>query len=450
MIIAQATLAPEADVDTISPQLYLEHLAAISQRVDRALEASGFDGVIIPSGEPPMHFADDQPYPFRASPGFSLWVPEAAPGSLLVYQPGRRPLLLFRQEADYWHMPPRTPDGGWTAGFDLRIVRNAAQARSAVPAGRRWALLGEPATDWDGLGVPNPAALVAMLDYQRASKTPFELACLARASVKGAAAHRAAHDAWRAGASEFDIHLEFCRAARAREEDLPYNSIVACNEHGAVLHYQYLDREAPAQRRSFLIDAGAPFGAYGSDITRSYAAAPGAFADLVAAVEATELRLADMVMPGRDYREIHLEAHRLVGGVLADCGLVNCDAASAVEAGVTGVFFPHGIGHLLGLQVHDVGGLMADESGAERPRPAGHPYLRLTRDLEPGFVVTIEPGIYFIDLLLDEARADSRRSLINWDCVAALRGYGGVRIEDNVVALPQGPRNLTREAFAAA
>jgi Xaa-Pro dipeptidase len=90
---------------------------------------------------------------------------------------------------------------------------------------------------------------------------------------------------------------------------------------------------------------------------------------------------------------------------------------------------------------------MGDASETERPRPDGHPFLRLTRELGPGFVVTIEPGIYFIDLLLEEARADHRRSLIDWDCVDSLRGYGGVRIEDNVVARSEGPRNLTREAF---
>ncbi|MBS1200158.1 MAG: pepQ [Proteobacteria bacterium] len=429
--------------------LFNPHLEAVAGHFARALEAAAFDGALIPSGEPPMQFADDQPYPFKANPRYRQWVPEASPGCLLAVEPGRRPLLLFRQEADYWHMPPSIPDAPWTRAYDLRIVSDASEARAALPTGRRWALLGEPAPAWDGLGEANPAAVTAPLDYGRAAKTPYEVECLARASLAGARAHRAAERAWRDGASEFAIHLEYCRAAGAREEDLPYNSIVACNEHGAVLHYQHLDRQAPAARRSFLIDAGAPYAGYGSDITRTYAAGPGPFADLVAAVDGVQRRLASLVAPGRDYRDIHLEAHRLIGGVLADCGLSRVRDDDAVDAGVTRAFFPHGIGHLLGLQVHDVGGLMADDTGALRPRPEGHPFLRLTRDLAEGFVVTIEPGVYFIDLLLAAARADRRAALIDWDRVEALRPCGGVRIEDNVVALAGGPRNLTREAFAA-
>jgi Xaa-Pro dipeptidase len=112
------------------------------------------------------------------------------------------------------------------------------------------------------------------------------------------------------------------------------------------------------------------------------------------------------------------------------------------------VFFPHGIGHLLGLQVHDVAGLARDASGAEIPRPDGHPFLRLTRPLEPGFVVTIEPGLYFIGLLLDQARADDRGRRIRWDAVERLRPYGGIRIEDDVVCTAGTPENLTRDAFA--
>jgi Xaa-Pro dipeptidase len=120
-----------------------------------------------------------------------------------------------------------------------------------------------------------------------------------------------------------------------------------------------------------------------------------------------------------------------------------------VELGLTGVFFPHGIGHLLGLQVHDVGGVLGDAEGHERRRPEGHPYLRLTRMLEPGVVVTIEPGIYFIDSLLSAAHADARRPYIDWALVEKLRPYGGIRIEDDVVATSGRPENLTREAFAA-
>jgi Xaa-Pro dipeptidase len=440
---------PEAPLD-MQPRLFADHLATIAGRTTRALEAAGFDGILIPSGEPPLQFADDQPYPFKANPAFRLWVPEASAGCLLVFEPGQRPVLYFRQERDYWHLPPAVPDGPWTSGFDLRVVRDVAEACAALPTGRRWALLGEPSPGLGGLGDCNPPRLTRALDFQRAVKTPYEIECLARASALGAKAHRAAERAWREGASEFEIHLQYCRAAGSREEELPYNSIVACNDHGAVLHYQRLDRHPPARRLSFLLDAGAPFAGYGSDITRTHAAAPGPFADLVAGLDAAEQRLAAGVVPGRDYRDIHLEAHRRVGEVLADCGLIRVRGAAAVETGLTRVFFPHGVGHLLGLQVHDVGGLMADASGSERPRPDGHPFLRLTRDLEPGFAVTIEPGIYFIDQLLAEARADRRRSLIDWDCVDSLRGHGGVRIEDNVVARPEGPRNLTREAFAQA
>jgi Xaa-Pro dipeptidase len=128
--------------------------------------------------------------------------------------------------------------------------------------------------------------------------------------------------------------------------------------------------------------------------------------------------------------------------------LITLPGQAALEAGVTSVFFPHGIGHLLGLQVHDVGGVMADVAGHERARPAGHPALRLTRMLEPGVVVTVEPGIYMIESLLAAAHADGRRAYINWTMVDELKPYGGIRIEDNVAATEGAPENMTRDAFA--
>ena len=114
------------------------------------------------------------------------------------------------------------------------------------------------------------------------------------------------------------------------------------------------------------------------------------------------------------------------------------------------MFYPHGIGHLLGLQVHDVGGTQRDRrTGKQIERPYNHPFLRLTRKLEDGFVVTVEPGFYFIDQLLDEAKAKPIGKMIDWKRVEQLKHFGGVRIEDNVVARPGGQENLTRPAFNA-
>jgi Xaa-Pro dipeptidase len=91
---------------------------------------------------------------------------------------------------------------------------------------------------------------------------------------------------------------------------------------------------------------------------------------------------------------------------------------------------------------------MGSMQGGERKRPEGHPHLRLTRMLEPGVVVTVEPGIYLIDSLLRAANADTRRAHIDWPMVEALRPYGGIRIEDNVATTAAGPENITRAAFA--
>jgi Xaa-Pro dipeptidase len=194
-----------------------------------------------------------------------------------------------------------------------------------------------------------------------------------------------------------------------REQELPYNPIIALNSGGAVLHYQVLQKRPPPERYSLLIDAGAEFAGYASDITRSYSAEDADFAALIARLDRMQQALCARVRAGVDWRDIHLLAHRLTAELLREADLILCGVEEALEREVTSVFLPHGIGHLLGLEVHDVGGFWGSPEEGDIPRPPGHPYLRLTRTLEAGFVVTMEPGIYFIDQLL-RSGADGRAS----------------------------------------
>lgn len=434
------------------------HIAHVRALADRALELAGCDGLVVYSGHPGLHFLDDHGPPFKANPHFLHWAPLLeAPDSFVRYLPGQRPELVFHQPADYWHKPPELPAGEWTREFEIKVIREPSQARELLQAGnRRLAFVGEPAPgfeDW-GFGATNPPALLAYLHYHRAAKTPYELACMREASRLGARGHVAATAAYHAGASEFEVHQAYCSAVGLREQELPYGNIVAFGEGAAVLHYTALGRRRDVPRPTFLIDAGAQCRGYASDITRTHVARAGVdaqFVELLAAMETLQLQLCAAVRPGVDYRDIHLLAHRLIAEALIRAGvIVGCDADAAVSSGLSNVFFPHGIGHLLGLQVHDVAGLAADEHGREQiPRPAGHPYLRLTRTLEPGFVVTIEPGLYFIDLLLDAARTNGLGRHIHWDTVQRLRPYGGIRVEDDVACTQAEPENLTRDAFAS-
>ncbi|HEY4446356.1 MAG TPA: Xaa-Pro dipeptidase [Steroidobacteraceae bacterium] len=431
-------------------QLYKPHLQTLMRRTEQSLAASGFDALVIHAGSPPTQFLDDQDYPYKVNPHFKAWVPIVDnPRCILVIKPGSRPKVLFHAPSDYWHKPATLPQAPWTAEVDLIALEEPSKASGHWAHLGRVAFIGPDAfaTATDPAGI-NPPDLLTRLHYDRAVKTGYELECMRRASEMGARGHRAALAAFRSGASEYEAHMRYLLASAQREEEMPYNNIVAYNENAAVLHYQNLERAPPESLRSFLIDAGAQYRGYASDITRTYAAFPGRFADLVDAVDTAQQALCDEIVAGRDYREVHLSAHRALGDVMQRVGLTKLPGQAALELGVTSVFFPHGIGHLLGLQVHDVGGVMADTLGHERQRPEGHPYLRLTRMLEPGVVVTVEPGIYLIDSLLAAAHADSRRAHIDWGVVDELKPFGGIRIEDNVVATAARAENMTRDAFA--
>ena len=434
-------------------RLYPDHLATLRQRADAALARGGFDHLVVAAGVPPYQFLDDRPFPFAVNPHFKHWLPVTkAPGSWLVYTPGQKPRLIYLQPHDYWHVVPDAPAGYWVEHFDIVIIREPKQARSHLPAAvARCAIIGDTNIAAGDFAPNNPSAVLNHLHYHRAYKTDYELAMMRVASKLGARAHRAAEAAFRDGASEYGIHMAYLAAVHETESELPYSNIVALNQHGAVLHYTDLNRAPPAHSNSFLIDAGASFHGYASDITRTYAGNGSAeFQFLVDAVDTAQRGFVARVRAGQSYPELHLHAHRVLAGILREQDFIRMSADGAVESGVSGVFFPHGLGHLIGLQVHDVAGVQRDDTGGTIDKPAGHPFLRLTRTIEPRMVMTIEPGIYFIDMLLAELKGKPQASDINWDKVDRFRQYGGIRIEDDVACTDAAPENLTRDAFAAA
>lgn len=442
--------------------LYASHLATLQQRLAQALAACGFDALIVAAGVEKFAFLDDRPYGFQVNPHVAHWLPlvgtQAAPGSWLLLQPGQAPRLLFLQPEDYWHAPPAPPSGYWVAPWQIESFRDpaplVARLRELVPA--RCAQIAETDAALD-LGVLNPEPLLAHLHFERGMKTPYELALMRNASQRAALGHLAARSAFEAGGAEADIHAAYLAASDQAERELPYGSIVGLGAHGAVLHWQHQDKIAPAAPTTLLIDAGAACKGYAADITRTWLhprCQPGAardrFAALLAGMEALELALVDEVRDGVDYPAIHLSAHQRIAALLLDQGLIQgLSAEAAVAEGLTATFFPHGVGHLLGAQVHDVAGLQIDRAGTRRERPPGHPYLRLTRRLAPGMVVTIEPGLYFIPMLLRERRASALAARVNWTEIEALLPFGGIRIEDDVACRADGPpENLSRDAFA--
>ena len=439
--------------EALLAELYPDHVTTLKERHDRALERAGASHVVIFAGAPRYAFLDDNHYPFRPNPHFVSWLPlTKAPLSYLVHTPGETPRLVFYQPRDYWHSVPAAPDGFWPAQFDIRIVDNPDEIAAHLPENReRCILIGEihDQSHTQGIERVNPGTALNILHYARARKTTYELECMRAASRRSAVGHIAAEAAFRAGKSEFEIHLEYCRATGQVENELPYGNIVALNENGAVLHHQHLEHEVPATTRSFLIDAGATVNGYASDITRTYSARNDQFAALIRRFDRLQLDLVGEVRSGVDFADLHLSCHRKIADLLVEIGLAHGDQNALIEFGVTSAFYPHGLGHLLGVQVHDIGGHMGDDAGNIIDPPSGHPFLRLTRVLEADQVLTIEPGIYFIDMLIDNLDGTAGYAMIDHDLYGKLKAYGGIRIEDNVRVLDDGCENLTRPAFAS-
>lgn len=433
--------------------LYKNHIVTLQERTRDVLSRSKLDALLIHSGELMTVFLDDHAYPFKVNPQFKAWVPVTqVPNCWLLVDGVNKPKLWFYLPLDYWHSVEPLPTSFWTDEIEIIALPKADGIGSQLPAARgNIGYIGpvpERALQLDiSAANVNPKAVIDYLHYHRSYKTDYELACMREAQKTAVIGHQAAHEAFLSGMSEFDINQAYLTATGHRDTDVPYGNIVALNEHAAVLHYTTLEHRAPSEMRSFLLDAGAEYNGYAADLTRTWAAnGDSEFAELVKEVNEEQLALIATLKAGVRYTDYHVQFHQRIAKLLRRHQIVTDISEEAmVENDLTGPFMPHGLGHPLGLQVHDVAGFMQDENGTHLAAPSKYPYLRCTRVLAPRMVLTIEPGLYFIESLLKTWREGPYSKHFNWQKIEALKPYGGIRIEDNVVIYENSIENMTRD-----
>jgi len=427
-------------------RLFQDHLSTRMDYLGKALQTHAFDALVVSSGEPFTYFADDQEAPFNTIPHFRHYCPITGPHHVLVLKPGTRPTLIRYAPEDFWYeqLPLGTPF--WAACFDIVEAPSLEAVWEHVGKPKRAAYIGNEVDRAAEAGLEtNPAGLTAWLDWGRSFKTPYEIHCIEEATVLGARGHQAGRKAFLAGASELEIHYAFMEAVGCLEFQLAFPSIVALNEKGATLHYE--NKRSFRAGNSLLLDCGARTLGYASDITRTTVgpACDPRFKALLDGMERNQQALCKAVAPGVPFGELHHLSHLKLAGLLKELDILRAEPEDAVRLGLTRPFYPHGLGHHLGIQVHDVAGRLANPQGNVSAPPAEHPALRTTRTVETGHVLTIEPGCYFIPMLLRPFRTNEHSGRFNWKLIDELAPNGGIRIEDNVFVTETGGRNLTRE-----
>ncbi len=282
------------------------------------------------------------------------------------------------------------------------------------------------------------------LAWCRVLKTEEEIAHLKTAAAAANQAHLEVMQAVYPGAFEYEMKAVFdYHVVRHGQIHAPYSGIFASGPGSAILHHTGKHRRL-GDGELFLVDAGSEYRGYASDITRTYPV-NGRFtplqADLYDIVLNAQTTALNLIRPGNKMEDAHLAAARAIITGLRDTGLVNGNPDELMEKNVFALFFPHGLGHFLGLDTHDVGGYPKGTEKIDRP---GLRFLRARRIFEAGMVLTIEPGLYFIPALLEPALGDKNVSgYLNAKRLTELFDFGGIRIEDNVVVREDGYENLT-------
>ena len=430
-------------------ELYKQHVAEKMSRFQVILEAVGHQEMLIGSGETKMQFQDDMAYTFKSNPYFREWVPLATRANcyLQITAGASKPRLFLLTVEDIWHTPPESLPEGFDQAFEILEYGSIEELKKHLGSAAAVFInetntLGVVAENW------NTQPVLHHIDYQRRGKTAYEQECVREANRQAVPAHRAAQQAFMAGASEVQISAAYLAACDCRESEMPYGIIAGVNEHAAVLHHHNLFKQ-PQTPRSFLIDAGVEVYGYASDITRTYAYDPGCdFAAMIEAMDKKQLALCAEGGIGKSPVDIHALSQYRIAEVLIEFDVLRLSAEEAVAKDIAGSFYPHGLGHHLGCNVHDKGSQLANAQGDILPKSDKYPKLRSGAKMVANQIHTVEPGLYFIPAFLEKLKASKHAHSINWSRVSEFVPYGGIRIEDNIVVhVDSTLENLTRDAF---
>lgn len=384
----------------------------------------------IPGGQ-------DQTYPFFVHPHYYWLTGCTRPGGVLAFDPDegwtdfRSPIS---QAERIWEGAE-----GEAGGVDIAELKHWLAKRQS----RKLALVGGAFTRLDG-DEQLSEQICRELQHLRRPKDEGEVALVARAVEASARGYARVAEWLKPGVSEREVAIrletEFFLGGADRTG---YGTIVGSGANSAVLHWPASGRRMAAGEL-VLIDAGGSIDGYTADITRVYPVT-GEWnerqRDLHSILLQAQINALEGCQVGVEWGDLHTRTATELAEGLRSLGILSCSAAEAVESEAIALFFPHGLGHMLGLGVRDASGLAP---GRTATRTFAGARLRMDLPLEANYLVTVEPGLYFIPALLnDPDRRSKHQQRIHWDKLAPWVELGGMRIEDDVLVTPQGPRNLT-------
>lgn len=447
------------------------HAEVFNARQQRLVQALGADfELLIHAGWPRPRNYRGTTFRFRADSSFYYFIGHHLPGALFAILDGERILFVpdpppgdelwhgaspsheelrsacgVQRVCSLTHLEERLQDAGLKARLSVLPCTDAlARVDQAARFERNWT----GARDPQDLADKDARLANAVIELRLCHDDPA-IQGLKRSAEITVQAHRAAMRAARPGCKEYEVLAALTHVLGCHDAMEAYSSI--CTVNGQVLHHFGYDQTTKAGDL-LLLDAGAEHCGWASDVTRTFpvsgtfSATQRAIYDIVLASQRAGI---EKVRAGVRYLDVHLTCARVLTQGLVDLGIFRGDVDALVDRGAHALFFPHGTGHLIGLDVHDMenfGDRAGYAPGRKRSEQFGLSFLRLDRDLAPGMAVTVEPGFYQVPALLngsDLATALDADNALNRDALAKFADVKGIRLEDDILCTEGAPQVLT-------